>query len=139
MKSYYESKVSWMAEMDHLRCNPCFYNKPRFDFVILLTLNEIIFGRLVFIFTYTIDDTPYPFALIQTFDAATGVSRRIDRDLGFIRIRAQLRDHAEFFPARSIIRGAFVVPTNEKADEYFVVDVVDTDMFIRIQEYKASR
>jgi hypothetical protein len=38
-----------------------------------------------------------------------------------------------FISIRSISRGAFIVPEHSKDSDFLVVDVVDTDMFLRIR------
>ena len=38
-----------------------------------------------------------------------------------------------FISIRSICRGAFIVPENSRDGDFLVVDVVDTDMFLRIR------
>jgi hypothetical protein len=73
-------------------------------------------------------------ALIQPFDAYVGPARNKDHDLGLYRVRAKPRSQAEFIPAQSIIRGAYVVPTYERPDDYFVSDMIDSDWFLRLMQ-----
>ena len=54
-------------------------------------------------------------------------------------MRAQPRGSAEFVDARSIIRGVVLVPTFEKDDDYFVFDVLDADLFLRVKELWKER
>lgn len=125
-----------------LRCNPSFNNAPRYDCVMVKMSTEsdvFIFARLIFIFTFTLADTPYPFALVHPLDGPTGLLKRKERDLGLIRLRAKYRREAEFIPVGSIIRGAYIVPEFEKPGEYHVVDTLDTDMFLRLRRVEAYR
>ncbi|KAG1907529.1 uncharacterized protein F5891DRAFT_974232 [Suillus fuscotomentosus] len=61
------------------------------------TTDKIIFGRLLFIFECTVEDTVFSLTLIHSFDAPTGVHIRKDKHLNIFRVRARLRAQAEFF------------------------------------------
>jgi len=130
----YESTEDWRLTTDLLRCSPCFFKRPRYDCVVAKTITGPIFARLIFLFTCEVDSISYPVALIQPFDAYTGPARNKDRDLGLYRVRAKPRSQAEFIPAQSIIRGAYVVPTYERPDDYFVSDMIDSDWFLRLMQ-----
>lgn len=60
---------------------------------------------------------------------------RKDADLGFLRVRARPRKQADFIFVDSLIRGAVLVDDygSEHHDERFVVDTLDSDMFIRLR------
>jgi len=139
----YESCVTWCVETDMLHCNPSFNHAPRYDCVMVQMSSEsgsFIFARLIFIFTFMLADTSYPFALVHPLDAPTGILRRKERDLGLIRLRAKHRREAEFIPLSSIIRGAYIVPEFDQTGEYYhVVDTVDTDMFLRLRRVERYR
>jgi hypothetical protein len=134
LKVSYESKITWQENTDHLRCNPNFQKKPRYDCVMINTTKGIIFAQLIFIFTTKIDDTEYPWAFIQPYDAPIGVLTDKKKKLELLRVRAQPRGSAEFVDARSIIRGVPLVPTFERDGDYFVFDVLDADLFMRVRE-----
>ncbi|KAG1773661.1 hypothetical protein EV702DRAFT_1181089 [Suillus placidus] len=103
----YESLVDWKQYTDYLRCNPRFFNAPRFDWVFIRTQNGVILGHLVFLFQCAIGND----------------------------FRAQPRTKAEFFSVRSIICGALLVQdSGGNPLDYFVVDTMDTDMFLRVRE-----
>ncbi|KAG1879726.1 hypothetical protein F4604DRAFT_1579212 [Suillus subluteus] len=104
----FESLVDWRQHTDYLRCNPCFYNAPRFDCVFIQTQTNVIIGRLLFLF-----DCP-------------------DKQLNLFRVRAKPRAQAEFFSVRSILRGALLV--HDAGLDYLLVDTVDTDMFLWVKE-----
>ena len=61
----------------------------------------------------------------------------MDVDLGLYRVRAKPRKLAEFVFMESIIRGALLVNTfdSEHGDEHFVIDTIDTDMFLRLHSF----
>ena len=128
--------MTWRLVEDYLRCTPNFgkNQQPRHDCVIVRTQNNPIFACLVFAFSFQVEDQQHLFALIHAYDAPTGMLRRKDKDLGLIRVRARPRKNAEFISVQSIIRGAYIVPMFESVDEYHVVDIVDVDMFLRLQE-----
>ena len=123
--------MDWRQCTNYLRCNPKFFGALRFDCVLIQTTDKIIFGRLLFIFECTVGDVVLSLTLIHPFDAPTGVHTRKDKHLNIFHVRARLRAQAEFFSARSIIRGALLVP--DGSHNYLVVDTVDTDMFLRIK------
>jgi len=86
------------------------------------------------VFTTEIDDTEYPWAFIQPYDSPIGRITDKEKKLELFRVRAQPRSSAEFVDARSIIRGVLLVPTFEQNNDYFVFDVLDDDLFIRVRE-----
>ncbi|KAG1886830.1 uncharacterized protein F5891DRAFT_1132413 [Suillus fuscotomentosus] len=131
LKVNYESLVDWRQHTDYLRCNPKFFGASRFDCAFIQTTDKIIFGRLLFVFECTLDNTVLSLALIHPFDAPTGVCIQKDKHLNIFRVRAKLRAQAEFFSVRAIIRGALLVP--DGGNDFLVVDTVDTDMFLRVK------
>lgn len=100
---------------------------------------KIMFARLVFVFTCNFQDMVEPLALIQPYDAPTGVRSRQDRELGLYRVRSQPRQQSEFIPLQSIIRGALLFPDQDQPDEFFVMDLADTDMFIRMKKLREEQ
>lgn len=128
-------------EVDLLRCNSNFSGKPRYDAVMLNDGGngcDFSFGRLAALFT--IQDArlqePLPLAYVELLDGkVTAKQREKDAVLGFLRVRqSSQRRHVVVF-ARSIVRGALLVPTFEGKDsDFFVFDVVDGDMFLRIRD-----
>lgn len=103
------------------------------------TIHGAIFARLLFLFTITIQGATYPIALIHPYDAAIGARKRKERDLDLYAIRAKPRSSAEFISARSIIRGVPLAPTFDSPDEYYVMDNIDPDMFLRMEELRQQR
>lgn len=136
MRVDFTSVVTYETETDYLRCNPKFHGNPRYDGVIINTGQKVIFAKLVFIFEYSFEGITEPLALVWPLDAPTGPRSRKDKELGLIRVRAVPRVDCEFIPVQSIIRGAMLVDDPDAADEFFVVDVVDTDMFMRMKSYR---
>ncbi|THV00958.1 hypothetical protein K435DRAFT_818161 [Dendrothele bispora CBS 962.96] len=126
----YESMDTWRSESDRLRCNPSFFQKPRFDFILFQkTEQETHFGQLLYLLTCTIGTKPYSVALIQPYKVIRQRPAN-DKRLGLIRIQKDFvnRDNLQFIPVESIIRG-----TPAQTDR-FIMDVVDGDMFLRMKE-----
>ena len=86
-----------------------------------------------------IGDTKYPWAFIQPYDSPIRELTDKEKALELLRVRAQPRGSAEFVDARSIIRGVLLVPTFEKEGDYFVFDVLDADLFLRVRELLKER
>jgi hypothetical protein len=84
-------------------------------------------------FKYTVCDRTFEFALILPMDSPIGPRRIVDQDLGLTRLRARPLVSSEFIPLQSIIRGALLVPDFDNYKDFFLVDLVDTDMFLRAQ------
>lgn len=129
--------MDWRQATDHLRCNPKFHGKPRYDsFLFQISSDEFAFGRLIFMFTCNIPSFgTYDFALIRPFTANVSPARRsFDESFRIMRVKARPRTASMFIPIRSIIRGALLYPDPKHTDEYLVVDHIDGDMFLRIKE-----
>ncbi|KZP13413.1 hypothetical protein FIBSPDRAFT_913092 [Athelia psychrophila] len=146
LKVNFTSTVDWRMMTDHLRRNPSFYNELREDCVIFQADEQsIAFAKLLFVFKCSInnDRGPYSLALVQPYDTSIPRAERpsSDEDLGLIRVRAQRRSKSRLIFVDSIIRGAMLVSTYDEDiyDEHFVVDIVDTDMFLRLKGWSASR
>ncbi|KAG2012091.1 ubiquitin and ribosomal protein S27a [Coprinopsis cinerea AmutBmut pab1-1] len=139
MEVVYTSKESWDIERDLLRCSPSFHGRPRYDSVILQTTTGNIFARLLALFTLQAPGTPdtdaIPIALALPYTAPIpkNLSTK-DAAAGFYRVRRTVQAGAELFFARSIIRGAVLIPVNEQETDYLVFDVADSDMFLRVRE-----
>lgn len=137
IKPTYESLVDWRAHTDYLRCNPSFHNQPRYDCVLIHGAPKDYFARLLFVFTYTFEAsngqrTDIPMALIQPFIEAT--MHKKDIELRLLRLRAEPRKKSILIPARSIIRGAYIAAENLEGEiASLVMDVIDSDMFLRMQ------
>ena len=139
LKVNFDSHVNWQQATDLLRCSPLFHKHPRYDCVIVQTVNGFIFAQLILLFECTIDSTTYSFALIHPFDASIGRPLQRDVDLGFYRVRAKPRKSAEFISVRSVVRGALIVEDFAHKDDHLVINLIDTDMFLRLQAIFHSR
>ncbi|KAI0633772.1 hypothetical protein C8Q77DRAFT_1218049 [Trametes polyzona] len=132
----YASLVDWREETDLLRCNPMFYGRPRYDCIIISGAKYDYCGRIITLFTCSVNDTLQPMALIHPYDRRPGPVSKLDADLGFYRVYERARTRSEFISLKSVIRGALLVPDFSRKGEYLVHDLVDADMFFRIKEMK---
>lgn len=138
MKVDFESVVTWKQTTDYLRCNPSFHGRSRHDGVIVNEDNaSVSFGLLRFVFVCDIahlaPTSRIPLVLIQSLDAPIGARKAKDKDLGLFRLRSPQHSIYRIIPARSIIRGAYLVEDPVTRGDFFAVDTVDTDMFLRLK------
>jgi hypothetical protein len=129
----FASKVTWQNEISHLRCNPHFNNKPRYDYILVSTPNGVIFAQLLFIFTTATEDRIDAWVLIQPLDAKVPHPSMRERDYQLFRIRAMARTSSRFISVKSIIRGVVVIPTHITEGDYYVFDFLDDDIFLRVR------
>ncbi|KAJ6510938.1 hypothetical protein C8R45DRAFT_1050416 [Mycena sanguinolenta] len=139
LKIHFKSLEHWLDDADFLRCNPCFHNRERYDAALVKTTAGNIFVRLAFVFTCEVGGKIHPFALVRPLDVRTGQRTAKDKALGLHRVRQRERKNCEFISAHSIIRGALLVPDFDKKGDYFVVDVVDADMYFRLKAMYPER
>lgn len=99
--------------------------------------DQPFFARLIFLFRCSIGEIVLSFALIHPYDVAIGHRRRQDIDLGLYRVRAKPRASPELISVESIIRGAVLASDPATAGDYFVVDTIDTDIFLRMKSLQA--
>ncbi|KAF9494402.1 hypothetical protein BDN71DRAFT_1393202 [Pleurotus eryngii] len=115
----YESIIDWQKDTNLLHCNPMFQGAPQYDHVViktrsLTTLGTDITAQLLMMFTIT----------------------QKDADLQLLCLRAQPRKSTEFIFLPSIIQSALVVPDFSLQGDFFLVDTVDSDMFLRYCLYR---
>ncbi|KAJ6610879.1 hypothetical protein B0H10DRAFT_2165954 [Mycena sp. CBHHK59/15] len=139
LKIFYQSLEDWSDQADFLCCSPNFHRHPRFDGALVLTANGNIFVQLIYVFEFTTNGKKYPFALVQPLDAPVGFITAKEKDLKLFRVRAKPRQASEFIPVRSIIHGAVLMPNSKKVGEFFVMDVLEGDMFLRLHDMYRDR
>ncbi|KAG2103715.1 uncharacterized protein F5147DRAFT_746667 [Suillus discolor] len=106
-----------------LRCNPKLFGSPRYDCVIIKTKHQPFFAHLIYMFRCKVGGTELSLALIHPYDVGIGVRRRQDLDLRLW---------------RSIIHGVALASDPEAVNDYFVMDTIDTDMFLRMKALQVS-
>jgi hypothetical protein len=140
LKVSFTSKITWQLETNILRCNPKFNNKPRYDHILVANPNgSVLFAQLIFMFTTSNDNRTDPWVLIHPYDTEVGRPTPLERDFQLFRIHAKARGSSRFISANSIIRGVVVVPTYTKDSEYFVFDLLDGDLFMRVRDLWKER
>ena len=90
-------------------------------------------------FTTTTKDRIEPWVLIQPYDATVGQPTPREKDLQLFRIHAKAHKSSCFISAKLIIHGVVILPTFLKDDSYYVFDVLDDDLFMRVQELWKER
>jgi hypothetical protein len=78
------------------------------------------------------EDVVLPIALVLPFSDIS-IMQRKDKELNFHWLQARPQAESMFISIQSICCGAFLVPECTKDGEFLVVDIVDTDMFLRIR------
>ncbi|KAF8427564.1 hypothetical protein L210DRAFT_3614930 [Boletus edulis BED1] len=143
LKVNYESAVDWRLATDYLRCNPSFHGNQRYDCVLISTQDRHgntthIFARLLMMFRYVLNGNqdPLDLALVQPMDAPTGNQCVLDHDLGFTRLCTRPTARSEFISLRSVVRGALLVPDFRHAGDFFLVDYIDGDWFLRAKQLR---
>ncbi|KIP01685.1 hypothetical protein PHLGIDRAFT_80257, partial [Phlebiopsis gigantea 11061_1 CR5-6] len=139
IKVDFESMVTWRQERDYLRCSPMFHHQPRYDGIIFLDAEGLYaFAKLVFVFVCIVpgpggtEKVKVPMALVQTCEHA--IRRHVDHDLGLYPLRMRDRSYCRIIPLRSVVRGALLYKDSDpkRPHHYFAVDIVDSDMFLRV-------
>lgn len=128
----YASEVDWRLNEDILHRKDNFHGARRHDCIILQGPDGLLFARLLMVFTCVALGTVHPMALITVYDPVTRVNWK-DRALGFRRVREPpTTRRSEFIFLSSVIRGAYLVSTHEREGEFYVNDLIDADMFLRL-------
>ena len=139
MKIAYDSRVTWTDHTDYLRCSPSFYGHPRYDGVIVQCRDgTFLFGRLVMVFLCAVSSvqTEPVVLILQPMDIPAGqrTDSRKDIHLGLNRVISRERADCIFISASNLVRGALLTPSYDADNNFFAVDMVDGDMFLRLKE-----
>lgn len=134
VKVKYESQVDWSMKTDYLRCNPSFHNRSRYDFVLTNINGNLAFAQLVLIFVCRFGMESYRLALVQPLDRMSQASsvESVDNALSIHRWTIRHRNRCEVIPLDSIVRGAVLVKDPGHSYDYFVIDTLDEDMYLRV-------
>ncbi|EIW78276.1 hypothetical protein CONPUDRAFT_60954 [Coniophora puteana RWD-64-598 SS2] len=139
LKVNYESSEHWRQCTDYLRCHPSFHGHPRYDCALVqISDDEQAFVRFVIIFKIMLPglSEPLSLALVHPYTAGLpGLEKKVDKDLGFIRVKAAPRKSAIVIPLDLIVRGAMLVPDFKSTNEFLVNTYIDGDMFLRMQKW----
>ena len=108
----YKSLVDWKYKTNYLHCSPNFHGHARYDFLIIETTEKPFFAQHI------------------------SVPTALDHHLQLHYVHSQSRAKAEFISVKSIIRGCVIVTDPTKPDHGVILDVLDTDMFLRVRSIK---
>jgi hypothetical protein len=134
IKVKYESMVDWHIKTDYLRCSPEFSGRPRYDFIIADRPQGRIFAQLVFVFICQVNGRDYHLALVQPLEKhSRPATRRVDKNLSIYRWHIRARNRCEVIPLDHIVRGAVLVADTNYKGDFFVIDTLDEDMFLRVK------
>ncbi|KAI6038378.1 hypothetical protein EDC04DRAFT_2569997, partial [Pisolithus marmoratus] len=110
IKVNFKSTTDWCQYTDHLWSNPHFHGHSHYDCM-----------------------------LLRPYDAPTGPQLTKDMHLNLWRVHEQPWESAEIFSVHSIIHGALLYLDHTRPGEHFVIDTINTDMFLHIQRmHKAA-
>ena len=131
----YESLIDWSIKTDYLRCNPSFNEEERYDFVITNLPRKRAFAQLVFALVCRVGGLAYRLAVIQPLDKSSRSStKEVDKELSIHRWQIRSRTRCEVVPLDCIVRGAVLVKDPNYSGDYFVLDTLDEDMFLRVKQ-----
>ena len=102
----------------------------------MVQTEPVMFARLLALFSLQADkdSSAVPVALVLPYaHTVTQAERLKDKRLGLYRVRPDRNPKPEIVFARSIIRGTVLVPTDAPLNDHLVFDVLDSDMFLRVQ------
>lgn len=77
--------------------------------------------------------------LIHPLDAKVPQPSPQERDFQLFQIRAKPCQSSCFISAKSIIRGVIVIPTYITEGDYYVFDLLDDDIFLRVRDLWMER
>ena len=128
----YQHLVDWKPSTDHLRCNDSFFNAERRDHVLVKSKDHHFFAHLLCLFKVTVDGKTHALAYVELYCRPSGALRRKDKDLGLYRLQLKAKKY-KIISLESIVPGALLVPESKNSREYFVVDTIGADMFLRMK------
>lgn len=124
--------------------NRAFHGNERYDYGLFsLYDGGLVFAQMLGVVGVVLDGAEYLMAITLPLDEPIGgdsVSdsrkrKKRDEELRLYRYRTRRKVDSAVVFAKTIVRGALVVPdhSNSYGDEFFVVDVVDGDMWLRMK------
>lgn len=131
-----------------MNCN--FHDHERYDSCLInIDGTHMVFGKLISVLGVLVNGQEHLLSVVLPYDRKLQEQgdiqlqrskKRRDKDLRLHRVRARrMKDSVVMFAA-TILRGALLAPdhTCDAGDEYFVVDVVDQDMWLRMKQIKSN-
>jgi hypothetical protein len=124
--------VDWKLSTDRLRCNQSFHGAERRDHILVQSKGQHFFAHLLCMFKFTVGERTHSLACVESYCRPPGALRRKDKDLGLYRLRLRAKRY-EIISLESVVRGAALVKVSKDSADYFVVDTIDADMFLRMK------
>ncbi|KAF8834126.1 hypothetical protein BDN67DRAFT_992728 [Paxillus ammoniavirescens] len=136
LKVNYESHIDWKLVTDYLQCNPCFHGWECYNYVLIRSHDrhqneKLIFAHLLFMFCYTVSEHTLDLTLVLSMDVPSGPRCTVDKDLHFKHLHARASMSSEFIPLQSVVHGALLVPDFKHDGDFFLINYIDGDMFLR--------
>ena len=129
--------VTWREETDLLRCSSSFHTGPRYDSIIFHDHGDVFnIANLVFAFICRLENgEQYPLLLVQQMEPVERLP--MHKELGLYPFKAAHRSKCRVVPLQSLVRGAVLYGDtgHRRAGHYFAVDVIDSDMFLRLKSW----
>ncbi|KAK0484117.1 hypothetical protein EDD18DRAFT_1361964 [Armillaria luteobubalina] len=139
LKVNYKNMIDWTTSTDYLRCSLNFYNHPRYNYVLVDSMEHLFFTQLIMIFTCVISGKSFPLTLVQPFNQPVNTAtEQLDKDLGFYRVCARKRSDSLFVSVYMTIWGALLVEdfggnATDGSKEYLIIDYINSNSFLRMK------
>ena len=121
---------------EFVRTHDEFHGRKRSDSVILRSPSGTRFAKVIKMYDVPFQRSTYTIALVQGFRlAALSEYTASDRVTGFRLLQLESPQQTFFVPVSEFIRRAFIVPVSDppRPSYHLLNDVIDTDMFFRLQ------
>ena len=94
-----------------------------------------MFAQLAFVFVCWVGGHDYHLALVRSLEKKSRSNTKIiDKNLSISRWHIQPRDRCKVIPLNYIVRGAVLVEDAQYSGDYFVIDTLNEDMFLRVHK-----
>lgn len=137
----FESQVHWYTDRNLLRASSNFHGKPRFDSVMVDTVDGPAFAQLVFLFTLkvSVNIGTVQLGLVRYYQPVPREScPRYDTPVGFKRFKLCSAAASSIISLESVVHGVYMAPIDNTDGHYFLNDLIDGDIFIRMKRYSAK-
>ena len=124
---YYKSLENWETLYDIVRCNPSFYDQPRYDCIIINT-QPTTYARLQFVFRcFNDNNIGQDIIFVQFLKSSNWKPKTLWKNCQVFEERGY-----GFVLLKYVVRACHMVPTfGSKGQTYYLNDLVDKDMFLR--------
>jgi len=126
---------------DILQVNPHFHGSPCYNYVLIkIDALNCIFVQLLSIFTIECESKAYRMALILPMDRPTLLLNQTrDCTLRLTHVHSRTRQGSIVVDAETIIRGALLTSEHDSPVEFFVLDMIDDDLWWQMKSVKLAQ